>query len=50
MALRVSAKVLIRKVDSEAGYSKGNDYVETRDLKNQVQARIQDLHTTLRIW
>lgn len=50
MALRVFAKVLIRKVNTKAAYSKRNDYFETWDLKNQVKARIQDLHTMLRIW
>lgn len=50
VALRVFAKVLIRQVDTEAAYSKPNGYVETRDLKNQIKARIHDLHTMSRIW
>lgn len=49
VALRVSAKVLIWKMGTKANYSKCNNYFQTWDLKNQVQAGIQDFHTMVRI-
>lgn len=49
VALRVSAKVLIWKVGTESNYSECNDDLQAWDLINQVEARIQDLHTILPI-
>lgn len=47
MALCVIAKVLKWKADTKAIYSKSNDHIKMRDLKNQVKARVQDFNISL---
>lgn len=47
VALCVIAKVFKWKADTKAIYSESNDDIKTRNLKNQVKARVQDFNISL---